>query len=127
MDSSNNNSSSRVSRSLVFPLTRKIRTTFECCVCRLALIKTYSLILIKPFLNLKLNVNKSNRLRQDRYRGSHQKVKLLSSLDLLFYRSKTQYLWKFSLDAMMVTLEMIVSHLSGKKKIFKDGRPIFEC
>lgn len=43
-----------------------------------------------------------------------------------FYRSKAQFIWKFSLDSQMVTIELICSHLSGKKKVFRDGRVIFE-
>eukprot|EP00347_Sterkiella_histriomuscorum_P019565 403341149 len=43
-----------------------------------------------------------------------------------FQQSKTQFIWKFSLDSQMVTIELICSHLSGKKKVFRDGRVIFE-
>ncbi len=43
-----------------------------------------------------------------------------------FKKSKVQYIWKFSLDGLMVTVELVCSHLSGKKKVFKDGQQIFE-
>ena len=37
-----------------------------------------------------------------------------------------QYIWKMSIDTVMVTIELVCSHLSGKKRIYKDGQMIFE-
>jgi len=41
-------------------------------------------------------------------------------------RSKRHYVWKFELDTRMITVELMNSHFSGKKKVLKDGVTMIE-
>lgn len=41
-------------------------------------------------------------------------------------KSKSQFIWKLSIDNTLTTIELMCSHFSGKKKVFHDGRIIFE-
>lgn len=56
--------------------------------------------------------------------GAHFKKYYLYQCDL--FRSKSQFIWKMSLDSTLVTIELMCSHFSGKKKVYRDGRQIFE-
>ena len=37
------------------------------------------------------------------------------------YRSKVQFRWRLSLEGHMVTIEVLSSKLSGKRRVFRDG------
>lgn len=41
-------------------------------------------------------------------------------------KSKKKYTWKFELDGLQHTVEFQVSLISGKKKIFQDGKLIYK-
>jgi len=44
----------------------------------------------------------------------------------LYLRSKKRYIWKFSIDGREHTIDLVISYLSGKKKITQDGKLLYE-
>jgi hypothetical protein len=43
-----------------------------------------------------------------------------------FKKSKSQFIWKLSLDSTLLTIELMCSHFSGKKKVYRDGKLLCE-
>jgi hypothetical protein len=43
-----------------------------------------------------------------------------------FKGSKKKFTWKFELDGMQHTIEFMVSVITGKKKVFQDGKLVFK-